>query len=223
MRPKPAILFDVDGTLIDTVDFHAEAWQKALAHFGVHVRYQDVRAQIGKGGDQLLPVFLTKAQIAELGEKLEEWRTALYKREYMPRAQPFPKVRELVEELRRRGIRVALASSAKSDELKFYESLLGIPDLIDAETSKDDAARSKPHPDIFAAALAKAGGDKKHTVVVGDTPWDAIAARRLGVGAVGVLCGGFSEADLRESGCERIYRDPAHLLERLEEWAPIQR
>src|SRR4051794_16296016 len=98
-----AAIFDVDGTLIDSVDLHAEAWQRAFAHFGHDIPYQKVREQIGKGGDQLMPVFLYEQELREKGEDLEKWRGELYKREYMHRVRPFPRVRELFQRLQNDG------------------------------------------------------------------------------------------------------------------------
>lgn len=211
-----AVLFDVDGTLIDSVDLHARAWQEALAHFGRRVTFDEVRAQIGKGGDQLLQVFLPEDELALRGKTIEAYRGALYQREYMKRVRAFPGVRGLFQELLRRGVRVALASSASGDELDLYKRVAQVDDLIEAETSKDDASRSKPHPDIFAAALHRLrGADPSRTLVVGDSPWDAIAARRLGLRPLGVLCGGFAEAELRAAGCVALYRDPQDLHDRL--------
>lgn len=208
-------LFDVDGTLVDSVDLHAEAWRRAFAHFGKQVSFDDVRSQIGKGGDQLLPVFFSKEELARRGAEIEEFRGALFKREMMPLVRPFPEVRSLIERLRRGGCRVAVASSAKEDELGHYLELCEIERLVDGATSKDDAARSKPHPDIFAAALAKVpGARKEEAVVVGDSPWDVQAAKRLGVPSIGVLCGGFPAALLRAEGAIALYRDPADLLAR---------
>jgi len=214
-----AVLFDVDGTLIDSVDLHARAWQDAFAHFGKRITFEEVRAQIGKGGDQLMPVFLSQDELARIGRELERYRAELYQREYLKRVRPSPGVRELFEELLRRGVRIALASSAKSEELELYKKLCRIDDLVQAETSADDAERSKPHPDIFQAALKRLGKDVelRRTFVVGDSPWDAIAAHRLGVRAIGVLCGGFAEADLRRAGCIAIYRDPEDLRMRLDQ------
>jgi len=216
--PAQAVIFDVDGTLVDSVDLHAHAWQEALAHFGHRVAFDEVRAQIGKGGDQLLPVFLSQDEISLRGKLIEDWRGDLYKREYLKRVRAFPGVRPLFKELLRRGLRIALASSAKRDEVAVYEQIAGIEGLLDAETSKDDAEKSKPHPDIFAAALRRLGleVDPHRTLVVGDTPWDAIAAHRMGVRTLGLLCGGFAEADLVAAGCVAIYRDPEDLHIRLE-------
>jgi HAD superfamily hydrolase (TIGR01549 family) len=208
-----AVIFDIDGTLIDSVDLHARAWQEALAHFGKRVEYGRVRYQIGKGGDQLMPVFLSEDELERFGDELEKYRGELFKREYMSQIKGFPSVRELFERVKREGLRTALASSAKGGELKTYKKIARIEDLVEEETSSDDAEKSKPHPDIFEAALERLGGVKpSEAIVVGDTPYDAEAAGKAGLKAVGVLCGGFPEEDLRAAGCVRVYRDAADIL-----------
>lgn len=208
-----AVIFDVDGTLIDSVDAHARAWQEALADFGYHVRFEDVRRQIGKGGDQLMPVFVPPDQLARIGAELESHRGELFKRRYLLGLQPFAGARELVERVLSTGRRVVLASSAKADEVDVYKRIARIDDLIANETSSDDVERSKPHPDIFQAALARLGEvQPRDAIVVGDTPYDAQAAGKAGLPIVGVLCGGFPEADLRAAGCQAIYEGPADLL-----------
>lgn len=116
-----AVIFDIDGTLVDSVDLHARAWQEAFRHFGREIPFEQIRSQIGKGGDQLLPVFLSEAEIRKFGKELEEYRSNLFKREYLPLVRPFPKVRELFEKLRSDGKQIALASSAKGDELEAYK------------------------------------------------------------------------------------------------------
>ena len=222
--PADALLFDIDGTLVDSVDLHARAWQEAFEHFGKRIPYPAIRSQIGKGGDQLMKEFLSPKELEEREEELDKYRTALFKRKYLKDVRAFPRVRELFQEILRRKLPLALASSAKGDELDHYKKLAGIDDLVETETSSDDAERSKPHPDIFEVALKRLGGKprKDRVYVIGDSPWDAIAAGRLGVRAIGVLCGGFPEADLRKAGCIALYRDPADLLSRLEE-SPIVR
>jgi HAD superfamily hydrolase (TIGR01549 family) len=215
-----AAIFDIDGTLIDSVDFHAEAWLRALHHFGkVDVQFDQVRSQIGKGGDQLLPVFLSKQELDQIGEDIEKYRSDLFRREYRDRVRAFPRVRALFERLKREGFRLALASSSNGDDLKVYKRVANIADLLEADTSADDAERSKPHPDIFEAALKHLGDvQPAEAIVVGDTPYDAEAARKLGVEKIiGVLCGGFPEEDLRSAGGGQIFRDPADMLERYEE------
>jgi HAD superfamily hydrolase (TIGR01549 family) len=216
-----AVIFDIDGTLVDSVDLHAHAWQEAFRHFGREVPYEDVRSQIGKGGDQLLPVFFSKAELEEFGEELEKYRGDLYKREYLPRVRAFPEVRALFERIRADGKKIALASSAKEEEVKVYKEITHITDLVEEETSADDADKSKPHPDIFEAALAALGDVQTvEVIVVGDTPYDAEAAGKANLRTIGVLCGGFPAADLRAAGCITIYQDPADLLARYDE-SPI--
>ena len=222
--PAEAVLFDVDGTLVDSVDLHARAWQEAFEHFGIRIPYEAIRAQIGKGGDELMKALLRPEGLKRHGEKIDAYRSDLYKRKYLKAVRCFPRVCDLFQELRRRNMRIALASSAKRDELSRYEKLCEIDDLVEIETSGDDAERSKPHPDILGVALERLGpGTAKDRVyMIGDSPWDAVAATRLGVRTIGVLCGGFPEADLRKAGCVAIYRDPADLLARLDE-SPIVR
>ena len=212
--PK-AIIFDVDGTLVDTVDLHAASWAETLRHFGRDVTHEEVRRQIGKGGDQLMPVFLPPEVVERRGEEIESFRKDLYMREYIGKARPFPGVPELFRRIRAAGQRVVLASSAKGEELEHYKRLAGIAELLDGATSADDAERSKPFPDIFLAALDRLSPiGAAEAVVVGDTPYDAEAAMKAGIRPVGVLCGGFPEAELRAAGCLAIYRDPAELLAR---------
>ena len=213
-----AAIFDIDGTLLDSVDFHAEAWRQAFLGFGRDIPFADIRTQIGKGGDQLLPVFFSEREIALLGKVMEKTRGNVFKSEFLPRVKPFPGVRALFERMKRDGLRIALASSAKKDELEHYAKLLGIEDLVEAGTSTDDAEKSKPHPDIFEAALEKLGKiSPKKCLVLGDTPYDAEAADKAGIKTVGMLCGGFPEAALKKAGAVAIYQDPEDLLRRYED------
>lgn len=213
-----AVLFDVDGTLIDSVDLHARAWQEALADFGYDVAFEAVRSQIGKGGDQLMPVFVPKDDLERRGQELETYRGDLFKRKYLPDVRPFPKVRDLFERLRADGKAIVLASCGKAEEVRRYMDIARIADLIDAWTSSDEVERSKPYGDIFAAALGKAAPARaEEAIVIGDTPYDAQAAGKVGLRTIGVLCGGFPEADLRAAGSSAIFRDPADLLARYEQ------
>src|ERR687897_2949234 len=218
-----AVIFDVDGTLIDSVDAHAKAWQEALGDFGFQVPFDEVRAQIGKGGDQLMPVFVPREELERIGEALEAHRGEIFKARYLPTLRPFPSVRELVQRVIASGGSVALASSAKADEVDTYKRIARIEDLISKETSSDDVERSKPHPDIFQAALARLEGVlPSEAIVVGDTPYDAEAAGKAGLAIVGVRCGGFPESDPRAAGCMAIFQDPADLLARFEQ-SPLKR
>lgn len=211
--PVDAVIFDIDGTLLDSVDLHAKSWAEAFAHFGFEIPYDVVRSQIGKGGDQLLPALLDPETADRDGKQIQEFRSKLFKGRYLSQVKPFPCVRELFQAVRARGQRTALASSAKGDELTVFEDIANIRDLVEEAASSADAEQSKPHPDIFQAALKKLGPGviADRVMVVGDTPYDAEAARKAGMRCIGVLCGGFAEEDLRKAGCIAIYADPEDL------------
>ena len=210
--PK-AVIFDVDGTLVDSVDLHARAWQDAFHDFGHDLDYHAIRGQIGKGGDQLMPVFLSPEALDRDGEALEKHRSQIFKTTYLPLVSGLPAVRELFRYLLQDRVQIALASSAKEDELETYKRIAGIEDLVHTHASSDDAGKSKPHPDIFEAARKRLGGvEPADVIAVGDTPYDAQAADKAGIRTIGVLSGGFPEQDLRDAGCIAIYRDPADLL-----------
>jgi HAD superfamily hydrolase (TIGR01549 family) len=208
-----AVIFDVDGTLIDSVPQHAQAWQDAFRDFGHDIPFEDLRRQIGKGGDLLLPVFLSEDEIAEKGDALEKHRSKILKERYLPTIKGLPQVRALVERLLADGKQLALASSAKGDELQTYKNIADIEDLISVETSSDDAEESKPNPDIFLAALKRLKGiAADDAIVVGDTPYDAEAASKAGIRTIGLLSGGWTADELRQAGCIATYRDSADLL-----------
>src|SRR5262245_38482552 len=130
-----AVIFDIDGTIVDSVDLHAKAWQEAFKKFGREIPFEKVRSQIGKGGDQLMPVFFSDNELQEFGDEMERYRSELFKKEYLPKVRAFPKVRQLFQRILADGKQIALASSAKEDELETYKRLAGIDDLIEAETS----------------------------------------------------------------------------------------
>ena len=216
-RAPRAVLFDVDGTLVDTNDLHAWAWVEALRHFGHDFPVETVRAQIGKGGDNLLPTLL--GDIAEREhEAIEDFRGTLFKRDYLPRATPFPGVRALFERLAGDGVRIVLASSSGKEEVAFHLALIGCEDLVAATTSRDDVESSKPCPDIFEAALARVapvtGAD---AIVVGDSPWDVLAAGRAGLPIIGFRSGGFADRLLLDAGAVALFDGPADLLARYDE------
>ena len=209
--PKAAI-FDIDGTLVDSVDLHARAWQEALLKFGHDVTFEQARSQIGKGGDQLIPVFLTEAEQRDHGDEMEEWRGTLFKSKYLPLVRPFSAVPELLRRVHDAGLRIAAASSAKKSELETYLEIACITNLVDVATSSEDAGQSKPAPDIFQVALKKLQLDGSDAVAIGDTPYDAEAAGKASIRTIGMLCGGFAEADLRKAGCVAVYPGPGALL-----------
>ena len=209
-----AVLFDVDGTLVDTNDLHAAAWREAFLKFGLDRPFGEIRWQVGKGGDNLIPSLfpdLTEAQRREL----EDFRADLFKRDYLPRAMPFPGVRALFERLFADGVKIVLASSSHAEEVDFHLGLIASADLVTAATSRDDVDRSKPCPDIFAAALDKVAPLGPDSVaVVGDTPWDAKAAAKLGLRTIGFRSGGFPDEALAEAGACELYDGPEDLLRR---------
>jgi phosphoglycolate phosphatase-like HAD superfamily hydrolase len=207
-----AAIFDVDGTLLDSVDLHALAWQEAMIEFGHDVTFEQARSQIGKGGDKLIPVFLSDEEQRDHGKKLEEWRGDRFKTKYLPLVRPFAAVPDLLRRVREAGLQVAIASSAKKDELGKYLDIAGITDLVHVTTSSDDAEESKPAPDIFEVALKKLGIKGADAVAIGDTPYDAAAAGKAEIATIGVLCGGFTEASLRQAGCVQVYPGPAAIL-----------
>jgi HAD superfamily hydrolase (TIGR01509 family) len=208
-----AVIFDVDGTLIDSVDAHAQSWQDAFREFGHDIDLATLRGHIGKGGDQLLPVFLSAAEQNSIGSKIEERRGEILREHYLDSIKAFPDVRALFQRILTDGKKIVLASSAKGDELETYKKLAKIDDLLDAETSSDDAEKSKPHPDIFEAALNKLDGiDASEAIVIGDTPYDADAAGKAGIASIGVRCGGWPDDALKKAGCIVVYRDPSDLL-----------
>jgi HAD superfamily hydrolase (TIGR01549 family) len=210
-----AVIFDIDGTIVDSVTLHAKAWQRTFAKFGKNILLEAIRSQIGKGADQLLPVYFSKQELEQFGGAMEIYRSELFRREYLPKVKGFPKVRELFERIKQDNKQVALASSAKEDELGKYKEIAQINDLIESETSADDVDRSKPCSDIFDAALKQLGNLAPEDVVaVGDTPYDAEAAAKAKLRCIGLLCGGWTQPQLRRAGCIAVYRDPADLLAR---------
>ena len=214
MAPPRAVLFDVDGTLVDTVDLHAQAWIETFHHFGLDADFDDIRGMIGKGGDQLLPGLLPPDMLEAKAENMATFRADLFKQVYLSQVRAFPGVRALFERIHAAGQTIVLASSGEADEVEEHKRIANIADLVDDETTSADAERSKPFPDIFEAAFAKLGlAARSEAVVIGDTPYDAEAARGAGLACIGVLCGGFTEQALRQAGCIAVYRDPQHLLD----------
>src|SRR3954465_7216841 len=209
-----AAIFDLDGTLVDSNELHVLAWQETFRHFGKEIPLERLREQIGKGGDQYLPVFLTEREMRECGKEADKFRGQVFKKKFLPRVKPFPKVRELFEKLRADGKKIALASSGKEAEVRHYEKLLGVGGLVDCMTTADQVAHSKPKADVFIAALNLLSLPPGEAGAIGDTPYDVEAAKRIELPIIGVLCGGFSEQVLRDEGALAIFRDPADLLDR---------
>lgn len=208
-----AILFDLDGTLVDTNDLHVLAWEEAFAGIGEAFPRQRVHDQIGKGTDKLVPALLPdidQAALTALGDE----RGRIFREKYIAEARPFARAHDLIAHVASRGQQVVLASSASQAEVDHYVGLLEVHNLVAATTSSDDVEHTKPAPDIFEAALAKlAGIGADEVLVVGDTPYDILAARKCGIGAVGLRSGKFPDSALSEAGAIAIYDDVAALLE----------
>jgi HAD superfamily hydrolase (TIGR01509 family) len=209
-----AVILDVDGTLVDSNDAHARAWVDAFARHGVAVPFEKVRRAIGMGGDKLMPAVAGLAEDSDLGTRISSARSEIFKADYLPHIRPFPRVRDLLLRLRDDGLTLAVASSAKEDELHPLLEIAGAADLVSSRTSSDDAERSKPDPDIVHAALAQVDCDRSRVVMLGDTPYDVEAALRAHIEFVGVECGGWSRSDL--AGAVQVYASPADLLEHYE-------
>jgi HAD superfamily hydrolase (TIGR01509 family) len=209
---KDVLLSDMDGTLVDSNALHAEAWRRAFEHFGIEVGMDEAWRQIGKGGDQLIPVFVAEADRDRLEKELKAFRKDVFHRDYMPRIVSFAKSRELLLRVRASGRRIVLATSSDKEDLAVYKKIVDMEDLVEAEATSSDAKQSKPEPDIFAAALQKAGVGAQQAVALGDTPYDARAAGALGIRVIGLTCGGWKRSDLLDAGCVEVYQDPANLL-----------
>jgi HAD superfamily hydrolase (TIGR01509 family) len=211
-----AVLCDIDGTLVQSNWLHAAAWRDAFEVAGIVVEVEEARRQIGKGGDELIPVFVPWWKREIIKEPLMAYRQYLFRKDYLHQVKPFPKVRELLEHMKHRGIRVSLASSADADQLNAYKKIANIEDLVEKSSSADDAKRSKPHPDIFEATLKKLGLSPKEVLALGDTPYDAEAAGKASIRTVGVMTGGWSKKELLEAGCIEVYKDVEDLLANFE-------
>jgi HAD superfamily hydrolase (TIGR01509 family) len=214
-----AVLCDIDGTLVESNWLHAAAWRDAFAVADIAVDLEDARRQIGKGGDELIPVFVPWWKRKAVEEPLKAYRQFIFQADYMHQVKPFPKVRELLLRMKESGIRVSLASSAHQQELDAYKKIANIEDLVEKSSSSDDADRSKPHPDIFEATLKKLGMSPKKVLALGDTPYDAEAAGKAEIWTVGVTTGGWSVKELLDAGCIEVYKDVADLLANFEQSA----
>jgi phosphoglycolate phosphatase-like HAD superfamily hydrolase len=209
-----AIISDIDGTIIDSVDPHIKAWQRAFENFGKEVSYELIRREIGKGANDMLPTFFTKEELHWFRRDLENYRSELFKREYLPNVKAFPCVRELFERIKRDRKKIVLASTAKGEEINIYKEIAGVDGLIDCSVGSEEVEESKPHKDICAMALRKLGNiDPQEVISIGDTAYDVEASRKISVRAIGLLCGGGNRRELNRAGCIAIYKHPADLLE----------
>ncbi len=207
-----ALLCDIDGTLVQSNWLHAEAWQVAFGAIGLHLELEDLRRQIGKGGDELIPVFVPWWKCEAVEEPLKTFRKFVFQHGLRQKVQPIPGVRALLQHVHDAGIKIALASSSDKDDLEVMKRVAEIHDLVDVETCGEDTERSKPHPDIFAVALEKLSLKPSQCLALGDTPYDAESAGKAGLRTVGVTTGGWSKAELMDAGCIEVYDGAADLL-----------
>jgi HAD superfamily hydrolase (TIGR01509 family) len=212
--PKIAIL-DVDGTLVDTNYHHAVAWFRAFRRHFLTLPVWRIHRHIGMGGDQLVAALAGDEVEERLGDSIRDAESELY-RELIGEVQAMEGSRKLIEELKKAGNVVVLASSAKEWEVEHYLELLDAKELVDAWTTSADVERTKPEPDLVHAALDKAGGEGD-AMLIGDTVWDVEAAARAGIETLAVLTGGFSEAELREAGAKDVFTSVEELRRSLVE------
>jgi HAD superfamily hydrolase (TIGR01509 family) len=214
-----AVIFDMDGTLVDTNAVHVEAWRRAFDRLGYKVAEDRIMREVGKGGDKLVPSILDDTAEAEHGEELRK----CYGEEFLKIAgeqtfRLFPQVRQLMAALNRKGIRTAIATSAEKNYLDAIQksAACDLAAVVDNVVTASDAENSKPEPDIVTAAVAQLGVSADECVMVGDTPHDGEACRRAGVAFVGLTSGGHSEETLRDAGAVAVWSDTGTMLAELD-------
>src|SRR4051812_48854497 len=218
---RSGVLFDVDGTLVDTTYLHAVAWWEALRQFDHDVPMANIHRGIGMGSDKLLDHLLGEQRDHDDDEAMTTAHEVLYGA-WWERLRPLPGAADLLRAVAGRGLTVVLASSAKDAELAKLRAVVGADDVIAAATSSSDAEQSKPAPDILQAALDQSDVDPHRAVFVGDSVWDVQAAAKLDIPCIGLTCGGTSADELSEAGAVATYEDPAALIAALDD-SPIAR
>ena len=206
-----AAVFDIDGTLVDSNYQHALAWYRAFRQHEVVLPVWRIHRAIGMGGDQLVEALAGAEVERERGDEIRAAEGPLYK-QMIEEVEPFEGARELLADLREAGRAVILSSSAKADEVEHYVDLLEARERVTTWTTSADVEETKPEPDLVEAALARAG--TREAVMVGDSIWDAEAAKRAGIPTVGVISGGYSESELRAAGAVEVLESVAELRER---------
>ena len=210
MESIRAVLLDIDGTLFDSNEAHAQAWAKALAMRGHKFSVSTILPLIDMGGDKILPKVCGVDVDSDEGKRINELRAAIFKDQYLPHLRPKRGAEQLLELLDSRGYHLAVASSSKKDELRQLLTICGADKVIQSATSCDDAENSKPDPDILQAALGETGVAAEQTVLLGDTPYDMEAARKAGIRVIAFRCGGWGAEKLL---ADTVYNDPADLCQ----------
>ncbi len=204
------VIFDIDGTLVDSNDAHAQSWVDTFAEAGYNVLFDVVRPLIGMGADKLLPKTIRIRHDSEEGKKLIKRRSEIFHERYLPHLRPFKGSRELVSRVREDGLKAIVATSAKNEELEGLLKAAQVEDLMEERATASDAKRSKPDPDIVEAAVEQSGVSSDHLIMIGDTPYDVEAAGKAGVRAIAFRSGGWSDEALK--GAAKIYDGPWDLL-----------
>ena len=217
MISEKGFVFDVDGTLIDSNDSHAHAWQHALLEAELSIGFDLIRRLIGKGSDKLLAELTGIDLHSPRGQQLSARKTEIFKPHYLPELKPFPQARDLLLHLKQSGARLAVATSASADELDALLAVAKAGHLFEVKITAEDAGGSKPDPDSVVCAVRKLGLKPAQCVMVGDTPYDAAAARRAGVAFIGLRCGGWRDKELQPAIA--VYSAPAQLLKALQKKA----
>jgi HAD superfamily hydrolase (TIGR01509 family) len=213
-RREKAVLFDVDGTLIDSAYIHTLAWWQAFRQSGFDVPMARIHRCVGMGGARLVDNLLPDSRDREVDEAILSAHSGVFGT-FWPSLRAFDGARDLLAKCSQGGLAVALASSAREQDLNALRSALSADDFIDAATSSNDAENSKPEPDILVAALEAVGVQASGAVYVGDAVWDVMAASRIGIPTIALTCGGTSEAELRDVGAAEVYEGPRELLDNL--------
>ena len=206
------VIFDVDGTLLDSNDAHAISWVEAFAEAGYDVSFDVVRPLIGMGADKLLPKTVGISHDSDEGKKLVARHSEIFEARHLPRLRPFEGARDLVQRIRSDDLKALVATSARDEQLTELLKAAHVDDLIEERATASDAKRSKPDPDIVQAAIEESGISPKHLVMIGDTPYDIEAAAKAGVRTIAFRCGGWTDDKLK--GAAEIYDGPADLLAR---------
>jgi HAD superfamily hydrolase (TIGR01509 family) len=203
------VVLDVDGTLVDTNYHHVLAWQAAFDEVGVFVPTSALHRHVGMGGDQYVEAVAGADVEREHGDRARERHDAIYRDRFIDDVRPYPDARRFLERLRELGLLVALASSAKQDEIDRYLDVLDARALCEAWTSSSDVEQTKPHPDLLEAAIAKVGAEP--AFLIGDSVWDCESAARIDLPTIALLTGGFGADELRTAGAVAVFDDLASL------------
>jgi HAD superfamily hydrolase (TIGR01509 family) len=207
------ILLDIDGTLLDSNDAHARAFEKAFAEHGLEIPYDHIRPLVGMGSDKLIPSLTGFEAESAQGEKISARKKGIFEERYLPQLQPTRGARALLERFLADGLTLVVATSAGGDEMKGLLEQAGIEDLIHDATSSGEVESSKPDPDVIGAAIKKSKLDAEELLMIGDTPYDIEAAAKAKVKTIALRCGGWWDDDAL-AGAVGIYDDPQELAER---------